>query len=630
MTQDRSNRKQRDRIGVILYVSYLMMLCASALIIGKILYIQTIFKPNDRIQRALTPPSKEKTTDPVRGNILDCNGNLLAISSPTYQIGMDCTVRAAEFAAKTNEQTRKDLESQWRSKAKELCVKLAGVFPEKTPSQYYKEIIRARESGRQYLAIGKPVDRATYNEILTFPLFREGPNKGGLVVERKELRTYPYGKLARRTIGFVRSNELKDVTNNRVGLEGRFNYVLHGEQGHEWLRKTDRGYVHNFDSTSTQAVDGNDIRTTINIDYQDICDRALRDQLADKEDIEGACLVLMEVKTGAIRAMVNLTNTGGGNYEEAVNYAIGRKIEPGSVFKTVTLLSVLSDRKIRSLDETLPTNHGMIKDTKCKQDAHILDFEKAHGTQIPIIHGFEISSNYVFGTLAVQNYKKNPMHFIQNIYSYHLADCFDFDLEGLATPTVPTPETIPYWTNTTLGNMGFGYSTEETPLHILTFYNAIAGKGRMMKPYLVESIEKDGAVVTKRGPVVLNASICSKAVADTVTRALKAVAKDGTAKWAMMNSKCTVAGKTGTSFQTFTVNGKPEYADEQGRKGYRGTFVGFFPADDPQYSIISTVYSKPTNISYQGAGIPARAIKQVIDGLYTIDPYFRPKLSKQI
>lgn len=615
---------------MILYVSYLVLLCASVLIVGKILYIQTIFKPDEKIQRALTPPSREKTTEPVRGNILDCNGNLLAISSPVWQVGMDCTVRSAEFAAKSDEQQRKKLENEWRSKAKDLCIKLYGVFPEKMPSQYYKEIIQARESGKQYIQIGKPVDRATLNRILEFPLFNEGANKGGIVTERKELRTYPYGSLARRTIGFVRSNELKDVTNNRVGLEGKFNYVLHGTQGHEWLRKTDRGFVHNYDSVSVAAVDGNDIRTTINIDYQEICDKALRDQLQDKEDIEGACLVLMEVRTGAIKAMVNLTNNGNGRYEEGVNYAIGRKVEPGSVFKTVTLLSVLSDKKIKSLDETIPTNHGNIQDTKCKQDAHILEFERAHGNQISILHGFEISSNYVFGTLAVQSYKNNPKHFIQNIYSYHLADCFDFDLEGLATPTVPTPETMPYWTNTDLGSMGYGYTTEETPLHILTFYNAIAGKGRMMKPYLVESIEKNGIVVSKRGPVVLNASICSKAVADTITRALKAVAEDGTAKWAMMHSKCAVAGKTGTSFQTFSVDGKASYTDAQGRRGYRGTFVGFFPADDPQYSIISAVYSKPTNISYQGAGIPARAIKQVIDGLYTIDPYFRPRLAGKI
>ncbi len=184
----------------------------------------------------------------------------------------------------------------------------------------------------------------------------------------------------------------------------------------------------------------------------------------------------------------------------------------------------------------------------------------------------------------------------------------------MLTPTIPSPETR-YWTDTDLASIAYGYSTSMTPMHILTFYNAIANKGRMMKPYLVEDIESDGRILRRRGPSTLNAAVCSRAVADTVTRALKAVTEDGTAR-RLRGAKCTVAGKTGTSFGTYD-NGK--YADEYGRRKYQGTFVGFFPADNPKYSIICTVYSKPTSKSFQGGGIPVRAVRTVIDRLYNID-----------
>ncbi len=291
-------------------------------------------------------------------------------------------------------------------------------------------------------------------------------------------------------------------------------------------------------------------------------------------------------------------------------------------------MSVLNDGYIRSLDETLPATDGKVEGTSLR-DSHIPQFAAKHKTnRISILDGFKISSNYVFATLAVKNYGKTKTQdktdkFLSNIYTYKLGEAFDFDLDGLQTPTIPNPGTR-YWTNTDLGSIAYGYSTQETPLHIITFYNAIANKGRMMKPYLVESIEENGRVVNRRGESVLNSAVCSKAVADTITRALKAVTEDGTAR-RLKDAKCSVAGKTGTSFGTFD-NGK--YSDEHGRRKYQGTFVGFFPAEDPQYSIICTVYSKPTNKSFQGGGIPARAIRTVIDRLYDIDPYFRGTIHK--
>lgn len=624
-----STKKKRDRIGMVLYIFYVLLLVLTVLVIAKLVYFQLIWKPEPRIAGALTPSIVKRTVEPVRGNIIDCNGRLLAMSYPIYDIHMDCTVMKAEYGKMKNREKGQMKEQEWMEKARLLSQGLAELVPGTNAEKMFSQIKEGRARGRKYLPVAKGVDRSTMLKIKDLPLYKEGANKGGMIVETRNVRKYPYGRLARRTIGFVRDNKglPEEEIKGNPGLEGRYDAILHGKDGREYLKQTDRGRVRNYDSSYVRAVDGKDLRTTLNIDYQDVADRALRERIDSLEDLNGACLVLMEVKTGAIRAMVNLSRdpNRGNSFEEITNFAIGRRCEPGSVFKTVTLLSVMSDGIYKSLDETIPTNHGIVKNTKMKQDVHILDWEREHKTkEISILDGFKISSNYVFGTLAVQNYAANPRQYVEKIYSYGLGDSFDFDLEGLLTPLIPDPKSR-MWSNTTLGTMGFGYATEETPLHILTFYNAIANKGRMVKPYLVEDIEKAGAVTDRRGPSVLNASICSRAIADTMTRALLSVTEEGTAR-RLKNAKCKVAGKTGTSFATFE-NG--QYSDAAGRRQYQGTFVGYFPAEDPQYSVICAVYSKPTRTSYQGGGIPASVIKTLVDYVYVNDPRFREKLPKK-
>ncbi len=624
-----STKKKRDRIGMVLYIFYVLLLVLTVLVIAKLVYFQLIWKPEPRIAGALTPSIVKRTVEPVRGNIIDCNGRLLAMSYPIYDIHMDCTVMKAEYGKMKNREKGRMKEQEWMEKARLLSQGLAELVPGTNAEKMFSQIKEGRARGRKYLPVAKGVDRSTMLKIKDLPLYKEGANKGGMIVETRNVRKYPYGRLARRTIGFVRDNKglPEEEIKGNPGLEGRYDAILHGKDGREYLKQTDRGRVRNYDSSYVRAVDGKDLRTTLNIDYQDVADRALRERIDSLEDLNGACLVLMEVKTGAIRAMVNISRdpNRGNSFEEITNFAIGRRCEPGSVFKTVTLLSVMSDGIYKSLDETIPTNHGIVKNTKMKQDVHILDWEREHKTkEISILDGFKISSNYVFGTLAVQNYAANPRQYVEKIYSYGLGDSFDFDLEGLLTPLIPDPKSR-MWSNTTLGTMGFGYATEETPLHILTFYNAIANKGRMVKPYLVEDIEKAGTVTDRRGPSVLNASICSRAIADTMTRALLSVTEEGTAR-RLKNAKCKVAGKTGTSFATFE-NG--QYSDAAGRRQYQGTFVGYFPAEDPQYSVICAVYSKPTRTSYQGGGIPASVIKTLVDYVYVNDPRFREKLPKK-
>ena len=644
--------KKRDRIGMILYFAYLLLLCASVLLILKIALIQLTFKPDRRIETALSNRLKVVPVEPVPGDILDCEGRTISTSRAMYEIHMDCTVlakdiqkRKLESLEKAKTQAQKDSavakaareEKRWRDKAKALSKRLPEVFPEHDADYWYNAIIRNREAGVRYMKIGHPVNIYDYQKLCSFPLFEEGRFKSGMATDWSYERVHPYGNLAGRVIGFVRKGDFKDekLTNNNIGLEGKFDYVLHGKPGKEFLRETDNGLMRDTDSTAVKAEDGKDLRSTINIDFQAIADAALREQFQGEDNIEGGTLVLMEVSTGAIRAMVNLKKAQGPHpCYDSYNFATMRAIEPGSVFKTVTLMSALSDGYVRSLDEELPTNHGrVIGGTGMAVDSHILDYERNTGrSSISILHGMEISSNYVYGSLAVKYYKDNPDKFIQNIHSYHLSDKFDFDLDGLVSPRIPAAGRDFHVAD--LGNMGFGYTTSETPLHMLAFYNAIANKGRMMKPYLVEDIEKDGKVIEYRGPGILSASICTEAVADTIGRALRSVVTNGTAK-VLRNAKLPVAGKTGTSFGTFKrsegwMNGVDPYVNTEGKRKYQGTFVGYFPADNPQYSIICTIYSypTPTNYNYQGGSIPARAVKTVVNTLYNVDPKFRKTLNE--
>ena len=477
MAGNDKKKRSKDSAGRGLAVMYVVFLLLGVALIVRLAGIQLFYKPDPKIVSALTPKSVKKVIEPARGAILSDDGRLLAMSLPIYEIHMDCTVMKDKYSkiAQVDKRTGDSLENAWMAKARQMAEGMARILPSKSADEYFALVRSGRENNRRYVRLASGVERREYNQLLKLPLFNEDSNRGGIIVHSENIRKYPYGKLARRTIGFVRNNK-STAGNTHVGIEGKFDYILHGKDGVEYLREIDnKGRVHDSDSSFVRDEDGMDVRTTINIDLQDIADKALRERIKDEEDIEGACLVLMEVATGAIKAMVNLTRDSVTHkMEEVQNFAIGRRCEPGSVFKTVTLLSVLSDGFIKSLDETLPTNHGVVARSGLKQDVHILDYEREHKTkEISVIDGFKISSNYVFSKLAIDNYARKPRRFIDNIYMYKLGEAFDFDIDGLRSPGIPS-EKDPGWSLATLGNMGFGYATEETPLHILTFYNAFA------------------------------------------------------------------------------------------------------------------------------------------------------------
>lgn len=622
--QSTGKKSGMDRISMILLLIYIVVLFISALIIGKLIYIQKSWEPDKSIAKYFLPPAEKYTIAPDRGAIIGCGGEILAMSTPMYELRMDCTVRKEYFQNKMRKNpTGDNLEQQWQDKAKAFSEGFAKEM-NMDASVIFKSIMDGRRKGNKYLRLGTDIDRGTLLKLESLPLMEEGRYKSGIIVEKHDSRKYPYGTLARRTIGYVKDNSSQkedEKGRSHIGIEGKYDYVLHGKEGEIWLKPTDnKEKIQNYDSTYVKPVDGLDVRTTLDITLQDIVDKAMRKQMSANPKIEDGCAVFMDVRTGAIRAMVNLTKSPkDSSLNEVYNMAIGYGANPGSVFKTTTLMTALEDGYIKSLDDEIPTNGGKLPGYP--QDDHVKNLVK-----ISILHGFEISSNYVFRYLATNNYSDNPKRFMDKLYMYKLGQAFDFDLEGLREPVLPSPDSKS-WSSTDLGSVAIGYSVRETPLHTLTFYNAIANKGRMMKPYLVESIEKDGVVKTKKGPNVLNASICSRATADTLLRALKAVTSEGTA-YRLKGAKLTVAGKTGTARQSLSKEEIEKYGRDpkdntqtaDGSYHNLATFVGFFPADNPKYSAIICMNSSLIRGSLYGGVGPASAMREIVDAIYTLDP----------
>ena len=627
--ENKQETRKRDRISYALYLYYLLMLLVGIFLGVRFLYLETLWKPDREIEKKLTQPIQRVNLAPTRGCILASDGRPIAMSYPRYQLFIDPWVRKGEYDLMKPE-VRDSCLREWKEKAAGLAEGLAIVFPDHSAEFYRKRLWSWFDQNVRFRAIGRPIEKEQLDFLQSYPLIKEGRYKGGVWWNAVPTRRYPYGALAKRTIGSVTENEDGSYYS---GIDGKYNYVLHGEAGHYYMKKTDNGYVRDYDSAYVKAVDGRDIRTTLNIDYQDIADKLLRKYVEPENDLEAACFVLMDVKTGAIRTMVNLSRGIGGTgiFGENESVAVMRRGEPGSVFKITTLMTCIEDGIVTSVDQTIPAKDGLVQVDGYQKlypaDKHLKDYiAKYHSTNIPIWYCVKLSSNNAFRYLAIKNYKDKPEDFIARLHTYNLGKSFDFDVyEPITTPTLKYP-TDKSWSKTDLGQIGMGYTVSVTPMHVLAYYNAIANGGKMMKPYLVEDIEQDGKIVEKLGPSVLNASICKPETAKILTEALCHVTVDdndyryrGTA-WRLqyIADKVKVAGKTGTA-DVFT-NGR--YVQSDGSRKQQGMFVGFFPAEDPQYTVICVVYSKISKKEFAGGVIPASVVRDFIKEIYNIDPYW--------
>ena len=538
--------------------------------------VRHLFKPGDK-QMEYTIPAR-------RGRILAADGRTLVETERRYDIYMDCCVV-------------KD-ENKWAEESRALAQEISHFLPTRSAPEWWHYFQDARQARNKFISIVPGIDRPMKDSLARLPLFRDGALAGGFIVSEYYSHVYPYGSLARRTLGYPRGKD------SGVGIEGKYNMALSGVNG-----KKD----------CYDPIPGYDVRTTLDVDLQAKADSALRMTIGSDETIQAGCLVLMEAQTGAIRAIVNLNRTGDGSLRENYNYAIGRSYEPGDVVSTMTVSAALQDRLIDSLDDEIATFHG--RASGLPQDMHVVDYERSTGKRdISILEGFKRSSRYVMATVA-QRYKDTPQYFTEEMKAFCLPEDLDLDIEGLRDVDIVEPGSC-YWTENTLPSMGFGYAWTLTPLHVLAFYNTLAAGGKMMKPYLVEQLEPydgDPNGFVKKGPEVLKDKVLRPEVVAEVTRGLKACVAEGTAG-ALKGTKYPVAGKTGTARQILPKDEqdaqvKDPYSDSKGRHQYAATFAGFFPADTPEYSVICVLISCPTRETFYGGGYPAIAVKELVNNL---------------
>ncbi len=654
--QTENTGRRWDAVSITLMLIQFFFVVVAIVLVVRLFQVWLGYEPDPVYKIAFTPTSYKETTKPVRGTILTSDGKILASSLTFFDVHMDCTTRKSEsdslvragenlisraetlrrvaVGTKNERKVRREAdeiqkrgeasvergrkqEGDWLSEAELLSKDLADILGGRTEEEWFELMKTGRDKGRKFVEICKGVDYETVAKLRQAHLFRRGPNLGGYIEDRTQQRQYPYGNLARRVIGAVSEN---NELNSNIGIEGKYDYALSGHEGTRWMRKTDRGKrIPDYDSVEVKVSNGGNVRTTLNMELQEIAHNALYDKILENENIEAGCVIVMEVETGAIRAMVNLERNDSGIPSEIYNHAIAHSGDPGSVFKLVTLMTLLEDGKISTLETKVPTfgGHWKFNDRTTFNDEYLMRWPSR---EISVRDAFKISSNNVFRYLAWENYKDDPKHFTDKISAYKMTETFDFDMDGCATPSLPLPGG-PTWSGTTLPSIAIGYSVNVTPLHIITLYNAVANKGKMMKPYLVESHEEDGRVY-EHEPVILDGAICSIATADTLLRALCGVTTKGGTGAALEGAKFKVAGKTGTAQIPFVANvgGKDKvvYKDANDNRRHQATFVGFYPAEAPKYTAIVVMYSRVgrTNL-YGAAGVPV--FKSILDGVYVLD-----------
>lgn len=566
--------------------------CIAAVI--RIVDFQLIHKPDTSFAIPTT------SSDPIacrRGSILATDGRFLAFSIPEYKVVMDCCQSDS---------------TKFANGVDSLARGLAAILKDKPAKEYRKMLVGDRKAGKRYTRLTqKYVTYQQMKAICALPILREGRFGGGVMTEMYDRRQYPYGELAFRTLGHIKANET-----SLVGIEGSCDSLLKGTEGIRYTRMTEHHqWIEDTEHPRVEPVDGVDVRSTIDIDIQDIAERALHRQLAKSDELEAGCVIVMETATGRIRAMANLRKEGKGKYRETYNYAIGQVGEPGSVFKLATLTILLDEGKVKLEDEMPATVNFQCGKGKPLVD-HYLDKYKT----ISILRGFEISSNNVFRIQAYKNYGNNPAHFVEKLANdLHINYKYDFDIRGLGRARIKHPNDGSYWAETDLPQIAMGYTVEVTPLHTLNFYNAIANGGVMVAPRLLEEFSKDGEIL-KEFPVQTIGRVCKKETVKELHRAMRSVVENGTGYYQFRDCKVAVAGKTGTS-RVVMDNGK--YEDRLGRHKYQATFAGFFPYENPQYTVMAVIYSYPTHRSFYGATWGGPVVCEIANEIYVNRPEWK-------
>ncbi|HQE33797.1 MAG TPA: penicillin-binding protein [Flavobacterium alvei] len=524
-----------------------------------------------------------------KGNIYSADGSLLATSIPNYEIRFDAVAPKAEA-----------FDKNVKSLADSLSLLLS------KPSYFYlNELRKARANKNRYYLIARDLSYTEFMKIKGFPLFKLGPFKGGIIVEQETVREHPIGEIAERTIGYERKNP--NGMPDGKGIEWAYRKYLNGKDGKVLKQKIAKGQWKPIsDANQIDPQDGYDVISTIDVYIQDIAHHALLKQL-ELYQADHGCVVVMETKTGKIKAISNLGRHDDGSYFETTNYAYTESHEPGSTFKLVDLMILLEDKKIDT-SAVFNTYGGIIKYSgKSVRDSH----EGGYG-KISLARGFEVSSNTVMVQAVYNNYKNNPSQFVNHINSFGLNKKLGLEFKGEGKPFIPQPSDK-NWSNLSLPWMAFGYGVSVTPLQTLTFYNAVANNGEMVKPQIVSEIKQWDTSIKKYDKVVMNPKICSKETILKLKAVLQNVVKKGTGK-GLYSKDFSMAGKTGTAQVNYAKNGGSE-------KYYASSFVGYFPAESPKYSCIVVVHKPSTiNNNYYGADVAGPVFKRIAQKIFTDAP----------
>ncbi len=578
----------RKTILVRVYLAFGLMVLGAFAVFAKMLHLQYVDGGEWRaIADSLT--IQERVVEAARGNIYSNDGSLLATSVPEYELRFDAMSIPAEDSDIFN------------SKVDSLAIKLSSFFKDRSSRQYLNLLREARAKKQRYVLIKRAVSHQDLKIVKTFPLmsvFKDGKTRypGSLVAVRQNKRILPFTNLAARTIGY-KNDEV------RVGLEGAYGDYIEGQSGAQMMQRIAGGvWVPLNREVEVAPIDGSDIIATIDVNMQDMAQRALQKQLMIT-NADNGCVILMEVATGEVRAIANFTKDTDGQYREKYNLAIAQGADPGSTFKLASYLAALDDGYI-DIHTTVDIGNGTYK-----VPSHtIRDSHAPKKSVVTVKEAFDESSNVAITKLINTHYGDNPSKFTSKLHSWGLNDLLGLQIPGEAIPLVKTPKSRS-WSKLSLVQMAYGYEMKLTPLQTLTLYNGVANGGKMVAPLFVKEIRHLGNTVEKFEARVINKQMASKEAISKMQKMLRSVMVDGTGK-RLASQLYTSAGKTGTA----------QMADDHrgyGARRYQSSFAGYFPADNPKYSMI-VVIRNPRN-GYYGGTVAGPVFKELADMVYAND-----------
>lgn len=602
MTKPSKNRKEKPQgpgkeSMARAYLVFILLFIFGLGIIVKTAHIQIIEGPELK-ERARKLEYRYFDTEAMRGNIYAADGSLLATSIPIFEIRID--------AASTLIPNK-----LFNDSVSHLAYQFSKMFGDRTNWEYKQYLLSARKTGNRYLRIQKNVTYEQLSKIKTFPIVNRGKNSGGLIAERNTRREYPFGILAKRTIGYSLVNTRDTLL---VGLEGFFNEYLSGQSGKQLKQRVaNNAWKPVYSDSDIDPENGKDIITTIDTYLQDVAENALMKQLYNN-DAEKGTVVLMEVETGEIKAIANLVrNKRDNTYEETYNLAVGEAFEPGSTFKLASMMVAMEDGTLDKIDSVETGKGWVMFHGKTMKDSHVIDEDGWITPEECLVY----SSNVGVSKLIYDNYTGREWDFYKGLKKLFPTEATGIEIYGEPKPQIKDPGNK-NWSKVTLPWMSIGYEIMVTPLQVLTFYNAVANNGRMVRPHLAKYISQAGKIIEEFKPEVINKSICSKKTIARAQAYLLGVVEHGTAT-NIKNSVYKIAGKTGTA----KINENGVYIPK-----YNASFAGYFPADKPKYSCIVVIY-RPNQNGYYATQVAAPVFKEIADIVYANEIDIHPENHNQ-